>query len=72
MRSPNLAAALAELARTGLVHYIDTATGREYSVTIEEHLALLPVLPDRVRVRMTETQALAKSAQVRAEISNRN
>jgi hypothetical protein len=72
MRSPNLTRALAELAATNCVHHIDTATGRRYSVTTEEHAALMPVLPARVRVRMTEVDAAAEQARVLAEIQGRN
>ena len=72
MRSPNLTRALAELAATNCIHYIDTATGRRYSVTTEEHAALMPVLPARVRVRMTEVDAAAEQARVLSEIATRN
>lgn len=72
MRSPNLTRALAELAQTNRVHYIDTDTGRRYSVAIDEHLALSSELPDNVRVRVTEVDARAEQARVLAEIAGRN
>ena len=68
MRSSNLARALAELAETDTVHYVDTETGQTFQVSLEEHARLLPVLPARVKVRATEMQARALSAKIR----NRN